>query len=133
MKKLVFVTMLVVLLFSLGLTIVSASGDGDDPALCVAGQWLVVNGAKEAGVRVIVPRDTPAGNQQQGGCKTPAPAPLFVKDVVHEIGHGNTMLVYINGKLASTPSVTVSYGAVSKTLPNKGKLPLPLLFVFGLP
>jgi hypothetical protein len=118
MKKLVMAAMLFVLLFALSLSIVSAGADWDDPVLCVAGKWLVVNAAKESAVHIIVPDDTPYG--AAGHCKTPAPGPVFVKDVVREMGRGHTMMVTVNGSQASQPKLTVSYGRESYTRQNNG-------------
>ncbi len=119
MKRLIMVAMLFVLLFTFSLTIVSAGADWDDPVLCVAGKWLVVNAAKESAVHIIVPDDTAYGDA--GHCRTPAPGPVFVKDVVREAGHGRTMTVTVNGSQASKPKLTVSYGNVSYTKQNNGR------------
>jgi hypothetical protein len=126
MKKLILTTMLLGLVFALSLSVVSAGEDWSDPVLCVAGQWLVVDAAKDSAVHIVIPDNTPYGNE--GKCKTPAPGPLFVKDVVKEIGRGHTILVTVNGRQASTPTVTVSYGKVSTTKRNNGIAPLIYLF-----
>ncbi len=98
----------------------SARLDFMDPALCVAGQWLVINGADESAVEVRVPEGTLYGDA--GACTDPAPAPPFVNNVVTEKGGGHKMTVTLtDASKASQPSVTVTYGSASKTQDNDGK------------
>jgi hypothetical protein len=126
MKKFVLAAMLFGLLLVLGLSIVSAGEDWSDPVLCVNGQWLVVNAAKEAGVKVGVPNGTVYG--EAGGCADAAPGPVFVSNVVRENGNDHNMHVWVNGKLGS-PQVIVSYGGRIEIKNNNGKQTLVWKFV----
>ena len=106
-----------------------ASVDFEDPALCINGEWLVVNAATAQATHVFVPKGARYGDQREGGCQTPPPAPLFPKSVVSERGDGNMLHVMIDGRGASKPSVTVSYGAETQTKQNHGE---PMHFEFKL-
>ncbi len=120
MKKTLFVLPLAVLLLTLTIGVAAASYQYEDPALCVAGKWLIVDAANPAAVRVFVPEDVPYGDQQAGGCATPGPKVALLQ-IVKERGKHATMHVQIDGKGAATPSVTVSYGDVVTVKANKGK------------
>jgi hypothetical protein len=120
MKKMFIVLPLAALLLTLTIGIAGARYSYEDPALCVAGKWLTVDAAHPAAVMVSVPEDTPYGDQKAGGCKTPLPnVPLI--NVVRERGEGHIMHVRVDGKGASTPTVSVSYGGTSFTKANDGK------------
>ena len=120
MKKMIVVLPVAVLLLTLTIGVASAGYAYEDPALCVAGQWLTVNAANSSAVAVSVPEDTPYGDQDAGGCTTPGPSvPLL--NVVRERGEGHDMFVVVAGKHASTPTVTVSYGDATVTKKNNGK------------
>ena len=67
MKKMLLVLPLAVLLLTLSIGVAVARYDYEDPALCVAGKWLLVDAASPAGVTVFVPEDTAYGNQKAGG------------------------------------------------------------------
>ena len=127
MKKMLVVLPLAVLLLTLTIGVAGAGYAYEDPALCVASQWLVVNAASHTAVTVSLPEGTPYG--AQGGCTMPAPAAQTL-NVVKERGEGHVMLVRVDGKSAS-PTVTVSYGDVSITKENNGKEMLN--FKFTLP
>ncbi len=130
MKKLLVVLPLAVLLVSLTFGVAGARYDYEDPALCVAGQWLIVNAAHPSAVTVFVPEDTPAGDQAAGGCNTTGPdVPLI--NTVKERGESHTMRVQVDGKNASTPTVQVAYGDTLSTKANNGKGMLS--FRFALP
>lgn len=131
MKKMLFVLPLAVLLLTLTIGIAAARYDYEDPALCVAGQWLMVDAAAQpAGVTVFVPENTAYGNQAAGGCSTAGPN-LPLVQVVKERGGNHTLRVQVDGKLASTPEVVVSYGDQTSAKDNKGKGTLN--FKFDLP
>jgi hypothetical protein len=130
MKKMFFVLPLALLLVTLTMGVAAARYDYEDPALCVAGKWLVVDAASRAGVTVFVPEDTAYGNQKAGGCPTAGPDVPLV-NIVKERGGGHSMRVQVEGKLASTPELTVAYGKESVTKDNKGKGTLE--FKFDLP
>jgi hypothetical protein len=126
MKKMVFVLVLAVALMMIAIPMVSATGDYDDPVLCVNGTWLVVDAAAPAGIQVSVPDDARYGNQRAGGCKTPAPAALAITKVKEgEADH--VMFVTVDGSQASTPTLTVSYGNQVRTKHNTGN---KMLFTF---
>ncbi len=129
MKKLWIVLPLIVLMISLTLTIASAGVDWEDPALCVAGQWLLVDAARPSAVTVFIPEDTPYGNQIAGGCATPGPA-VPILQVVKERG-GHAMKVQIKGMNATTPTLKVSYRDAVQIKANNGKETLN--FWFDLP
>jgi len=127
MKKLLVVLPLVLALVVLTLPIVGAGMDDDDPMLCVDGKWLLVVAANPAAVQVTVPEDAQFGNQQQGGCTTPGPnAPLIT--AVRERGEHHWMRVTVDGKHASQPTVTVTYGAASRVKANDGRGALNFVF-----
>ncbi len=120
MKKMLVVLPVALLLLTLTIGVVSAGYAYEDPALCVAGQWLVIDAANSSAVSVAVPEDTPYGNQQAGGCQTAGPdVPLL--NVVRERGEGHRMSVKVDGREATTPTVTVSYGDESVTKKNNGR------------
>ena len=130
MKKLLFGLPFAVLLLTLTIGVASARYGYEDPALCVAGKWLIVDAAKQSAVTVFVPEDTPYGDQKAGGCKTPGPnVPLL--QVVKERGESHSMRLLVDGKLASTPSVKVTYGDAVQVKGNNGKDRLN--FRFALP
>ena len=120
MKKMLFVLPLALLLVTLTMGVAAARYDYEDPALCVAGQWLLVDAATPAGVTVFVPDGTAYGDQTAGGCKTAGPDVPLVQ-VVKERGGGHTMRIQVDGKQASTPVITVLYGKESQTQNNKGR------------
>ncbi len=124
MKKLIVLFTLALLLTTFGSAL--AYIEFDDPALCVDGQWLLVNAADQSAVHVFLPQGTPYGDE--GGCTTEPPAPVFIKDVVVETGRLHTMFVTVDGKKASE-TVTVSYEGKSRTLKNHGWM---MLFPFSL-
>ena len=128
MKKLMIVLPLAVLMISLSFAIASAGVDWEDPALCVEGQWLLVDAAHPAAVTVSLPEGTRYGDQAAGGCTTPGPAVPIIQ-VVKERG-GHEMKVQVDGKNA-TPTVKASFGNVSQTKSNNGKQTLN--FKFALP
>ena len=127
MKKLLVVLPLAVLLLALMLSIAGAGMDDEDPKLCVEGKWLVVKDAHPAGVRVTLPEDARYGNAQQGGCTTDGPNVPYIQ-VVKERGEKHWMRVRVDGKQASQPTVTVSYGAALQTKLNNGKGALNFVF-----
>ncbi len=129
MKKMAFTSLLVVLLLSLTIGVVGAAMDMEDPALCVSGEWLLINAAQPSAVQVVLPEGTAYG--PSAGCKMPPPNSALVLDsrVVLRLGHAEKMMVVVDGKQA-TPSVNVTYGAQSRTVKNNGKH--PLVFVFDL-
>jgi hypothetical protein len=119
-KKLLVVLPIALLLLTFTIGAASAGYAYEDPALCVAGQWLVVNAAHPSAVTVSVPKDVPYGDQQAGGCSdSNQDIPLL--NVVRERGDEHNMFVKVEGKDATTPSVTVSYGDVEVTRKNSGK------------
>jgi hypothetical protein len=120
MKKLVFAFVLVTALISLSLSFAVAAMDFEDPALCVNGKWLLVDAAHPSAIQVFVPDDARYGDQQTGGCKTPAPANQFIT-VVKETNAEHLMRVWVDGSQASTPTITVSYGEAVQTKKNTGK------------
>jgi hypothetical protein len=128
MKKLLVVLPLVLALVVLTLPIVGAGMDDDDPVLCVDGNWLQVVAANPAAVQVTVPEDVPFGNQHEGGCMTPAPPKARLITAVREGSEHHWMLVWINGKHASQPTVTVTYGAASRVKANDGRNALNFVF-----
>jgi hypothetical protein len=128
MKKLLVVLPLALLLVALALTVVGAAMDDDDPKLCVNGKWLLVNAAHVSGIRVTVPEDARFGNQQQGGCTTPGPnVPLIT--AVRERGERHWMRVWVDGAQATTPTVTVSYGAATQVKRNNSHGNLNFVFL----
>ena len=131
MKKGFLVLPLAVLLLTLTIGVAAARYDYEDPVLCVAGQWLMVDAAAQpAGVTVYVPDGTAYGNQAAGGCTTAGPNSPLVQ-VVNDRGNNHTLRVQVDGKLASTPQVVVSYGSQTSTKGNDGKGTLN--FRFDLP
>jgi hypothetical protein len=131
MKKLIVILPLALVLLSLTIGIAGAGYGYADPALCVAGKWLVVNAAKDSAVTVFVPEDSKYGNQIQGGCTTPGPNVPIIQ-TVKEKGEHRLMVVQIDGKNASTPSVSVTYGNRPKVQNNNGRGKLNFLFmIFG--
>jgi len=130
MKKLMLVLPLTVLMLSFSLTIASAGVDWEDPALCVAGQWLLIDAAQPSAVTVIVPENTRYGDQKAGGCKTPGPSVPLIQNVKVR-DDGDTMRVQVDGKNASTPNVKASFGNRTQTKSNNGKQTLN--FRFDLP
>jgi len=126
MKKMLFVGVLVVALMTLVIPVVSASWDYDDPALCVNGQWLMVDAALPSGIQVVVPEGAHFGNRAAGHCATPAPAKGAITKVRAGVAD-HLMTVWVDGSVASTPTITVSYGNAVRTRPNTGKM---MLFVF---
>lgn len=131
MKKMCLALSLAVLLLTLTIGAAAARYDYEDPVLCVAGQWLMVDAAAQpAGITAFVPDGTAYGNPQAGGCASAGPSAPLVQ-VVKERGGGHTLRVQVNGKLASTPQVVVSYGSQASTKDNNGKGTLN--FQFDLP
>lgn len=130
MKKMLVVLPLAVLLLTLTIGITGAAYDYEDPALCVAGKWLLVNAAHPAAITVFVPDGTPYGDWKAGGCEKRGKG-LPQPQVVKEHGEGNIMHVAVDGKNASTPEVKVSYGDTVQTQTNKGTGMLN--FQFNLP
>jgi hypothetical protein len=119
MKRWLFVIPLVVVLMAMAVPLVGASMDDDDPKLCVEGKWLLVNAGAVSAIKVSVPEDARYGNQQQGGCKTPGPdVPLIT--VVKDRGERHVMQVMVDGKHATRPTITFSYGDQVQVKPNKG-------------
>lgn len=129
MKKLLFVLPLAVLMLSLTLTIASAGVDWEDPALCVNGQWLIVDAAQPSAVTVSLPEGTRYGDQTAGGCAIAGPVVPLIQ-VIKERG-GDNMKVQVNGKNATTPNVKASFGNDLQIKSNNGKQTLN--FQFGLP
>jgi hypothetical protein len=128
MKKTLFVMVLVVALMTLVIPVVSASWDYDDPALCVNGQWLLVDAAAPSGIQVVVPDDAVYGNKEAGHCAQPAP----VTGVITKVKEGDAdhlMTVWVAGSVASKPTITVSYGNTVRTKPNTGRLMMFLFYV----
>lgn len=130
MKKMFVILPLAALLLTLTIGIAGAAYGYEDPALCVAGKWLVVDAASPSAVTVFVPEDTRYGDQKAGGCKVAGPAAPLVQ-IVKERGGGHSMRIQIDGKNASTPHVHVTYGDEALTKANKGKGALD--FRFDLP
>jgi len=127
MKKMFFALTLMVMLLSMTFASVGAAEEWDDPKLCVNGEWLLVIAAKPSAVKVYVPEDARYGDQRQGGCKTPGPNVPLITNVVKR-GERNFMLVLVDGKFATTPTVTASYGRISEVRRNNGKQTLTYLF-----
>lgn len=117
MKKLSVILLGLLLMSSVGTAL--AAYDFDDPVLCVAGEWMMVDAAARSAVYVAVPEGTRYGNQRQGGCDDPAPAKLLPRSHVVERGNGNTMVVSVDGAQAS-PVITVSYGDSVNRVKNQG-------------
>jgi hypothetical protein len=118
MKKFSILIALALMLVSVSVTF--ADLEFEDPALCVNGEWLVIDAAKSSAVKVTVPRGAHYGNQREGRCRTPAPAPVLPKSSVTERGNGHLMFVEINGRGASKPTVTASYAGVTFVKQNHG-------------
>ncbi len=129
MRRVMFAVALVALLLSITFTVALAGVGMEDPALCVAGQWLVVTSAQQSGIKVFVPDGTAYG--QNGDCTGDPPAgEVYSGHVVRTRAAGDQLTVEINGKHASD-SVTVTYNGVSDTQTNSGKG--LLFFTFNLP
>ncbi len=130
MKKIVFATLLVVMLLALTLSVTGAM-DMEDPALCVSGEWLLVDAASSSAVQVVLPQGTAYG--AGAGCALPPPnsVPVLSSNVVVERGSGHKIQVTVDGANASKPSITARYGAVSATKSNNGKQ--QVVFGFDLP
>ena len=120
MKKLTVVLPLALLLVALTVGIAAAGFGYEDPALCVAGHWLVVDAAQVSAVHVFLPEDTPYGDQAAGGCTTPGPN-VPILQIVREKGRHGQMLIMVDGKFASTPTVTASYNGATKVDRNRGR------------
>lgn len=120
MKKLLFGLPLAVLMILGSLTVASAGVDWEDPALCVDGQWLLIDAAHSSAVTVFVPEDTRYGDQKAGGCKTPGPAVPLITNVKAR-GDGHAMRIEVNGKFASTPMVKATYGKSAQIERNNGR------------
>ncbi len=132
MKKGLFAISLVALLLSLTLGSAMAGFGMEDPALCVAGQWLIVNAANEGGVRISIPDGVPYGFSNDSGCgDLPDGLNAFTGDVLKTRSGGKIALVHISGKQASTPSVSVDYGNFHAEKSNNGKQ--NLIFQVPLP
>ncbi len=127
MKKLIFALTLTVMLLSMTFAAVGAGVEWDDPKLCVNGEWLLVIAAKPSAIKVYVPEDARYGDQRQGGCKTPGPNVPVITNVVKR-GERDAMLVLVDGKFATTPTVEASYKGVKQVRPNNGKQTLVYLF-----
>ncbi len=118
MRKLSILFAVFLLVASFGMA--HAELEWEDPVLCVAGQWLVVDAAHPQAVQVTVPQGTAYGDQAAGGCSTPAPlVPLLPNSAVTAKGGGSKMTVMVDGAEASSP-VVVSYGDVTQTHQNHG-------------
>ena len=108
MKKFSIFFAAFLLMASVGMA--QAALEWEDPAFCVAGQWLVVNAAHPSAVTIAVPEGTAYGDQMAGGCNTSAPVPaVFPLTVVTERGHSGKMTVFVDSAGASS-SLFVSYG-----------------------
>lgn len=118
MKKFSIVFAAILLVVSAGMA--QAALEWEDPALCIEGQWLVIDAAHISAIKVVVPEGTHYGSQAAGGCTTPAPAPLLPLTVVNGRGHGDNLTVNIDGASAS-PVVKVRYGADQKSRVNHGE------------
>lgn len=127
MKKMFFALTLVVMLLSLTFAVAGAELEWDDPKLCVNGEWLLVIAAKPSAVKVYLPEDARYGDQSQGGCTTPGPDVPMITNVATR-GERSVMLVMVDGKFATTPTVTSSYGQISEVRRNNGKQTLTYLF-----
>ena len=132
MKQVVVTTVLVALLLSVTFTVTSAGLGMEDPALCVAGKWLVVNSAAQSAVKVYVPRGTSYGDAADCGDPPSGVTALYPGHVVKTKAGTNQMTVEINAKHASDP-ITVSYGTDQSynDMKNLGKG--RLYFTFNLP
>ncbi len=117
MKKLALLLALLLALASFAP--VFAELEWGDPALCVAGKWLVVDAAAPSAVELTVPEGTVYGDQVAGGCSTPAATAVLPLSVVTEKGGGHKLTVRVDGSSAS-PMVTVTYGSESQTQLNDG-------------
>jgi hypothetical protein len=126
MKKLLFVLPLVVILFASVFAMASAGADFEDPKLCVAGQWLVVDASDTSATTVTLPQGVAFGDQLAGGCTTPGPDVSQIQVVV-ERGNRSQMQVKIDG-IAATHPVTVSYGDVVQVKDHNDKATLTFLF-----
>ncbi|MCL4395862.1 MAG: hypothetical protein M1482_13845 [Chloroflexi bacterium] len=120
MKRIGVVLSLTLLLLTATIGIAAARYGYEDPALCVAGQWLVVDAAQNSAVQVFLPEDTAYGDQAAGGCATPGPN-VPILQTVREKGRHGAMRVLVNGKFATTPTLTVSYNGVTKVVQNRGR------------
>lgn len=127
MKKMMYATMLAVMLLSLSFAVVGAGFDFEDPKLCVNGEWLLVIAAHPSGVQVTLPRDAKYGDQRAGGCKTPGPNVPLITNVVKR-GERGVMTVKVDGKLASMPVVKASYDHQYRVERNNGKQTLNFVF-----
>jgi hypothetical protein len=126
-KKLLFSSLLALLLVATSLSLAFAQEDMADPALCVAGQWLTVNAATEQAIVVAVPPGTAYGDK--GHCAPPAPAQTMISHVT-VLPIGSNMVVTVAGKQASKPTVVASYNGKTFTEKNNGG---PIIFRFNLP
>ncbi len=130
MKRIILVLVLFTLLVSISANIAMAGFGLEDPALCVAGKWLIVDAAAEPGVVVLLPRGVQYGDA--GQCPPPPTGMgIYTGEVVQQIGGGHMMTVLVRGKQASEPSVTVTYGSDTFTKESNGRQ--TLVFRFALP
>ncbi|MBI5649404.1 MAG: hypothetical protein HZC40_02990 [Chloroflexi bacterium] len=127
MKKLVLALMLVVVLVPMSFAIVGAGEMWDDPKLCVNGEWLLVDAGANQAIKVVVPQGTRYGDQKAGGCKTAGPNVPLIKNVTAR-GNGDDMMVFVDGKYATRPTVTVSYDGDVQVKKNNGKQTLVFKF-----
>lgn len=130
MKKLLLVASLALCLFVMVFAIAGAGADFEDPKLCVAGQWLLVDAAHPFAVTVTLPEGVAYGDQVAGGCATAGPNVPQVQVVV-ERGNRSQMQVKVDGASATQP-VVASYGndtQVKKNGSGKGTM----TFLFALP
>ena len=132
MKQVVVSAALVAVLLSVTFTVTSAGLGMEDPALCVAGKWLVVNWARQSSIKVYVPKGTSYGNAANCGDFPSGVTGEYSGHVVKTKAAANQVVVEINGKHAPD-EVTVWYGdeSNSQTLSNSGKG--ILVFTFILP
>ena len=130
MKQVVVTAVLVALLLSVTFTVTSAGLGMEDPALCVAGNWLVVDSAAQSAIKVIVPEGTVYGDDTKCGDPPSGVTSEYSGHVVKTKAGTNQMTVEINAKHASD-SVTVSYWGQTDTKTNLGKG--RLYFTFNLP
>ncbi len=132
MKKLIVIAALVLLLFIVTLGSALAEMQMEDPALCVAGQWLTVQYAKPASaVTVSLPAGVSYG--KNGGCYAPQPAgSKLIKKVSVQpataLSGASSMLVKLDGGKASTPTVTAAWNGQVRSVQNDGSSVLVLQF-----
>ncbi len=132
MKRIVFASLLAVLVLALGVNILFAGESWEDPALCVNSHWLIINAAAGSGVQVTLPQGTSyeLGIKTSCGKLPSGVTSTYDAGVVVVRGNSDQITVKVDGAYAS-PEVIISYGGASVRLENNGTQ--TLVFQFGLP